>query len=95
MHNTGTRATIVLPTRACIAMKSTTHARLRRTAVEAVGSIPGIEAVLLGSRAHGTARRGTRPGTEARDATRDTRSRPNPTAGNECSPWRSCAPARV
>ena len=38
-------------------MKSTTHARLRRTAAEAVGSIPGIEAVVLfGSRARGTAR---------------------------------------
>ncbi|MDD9984181.1 MAG: nucleotidyltransferase domain-containing protein [Gammaproteobacteria bacterium] len=38
-------------------MKSTTHERLRRTAVEAVGSIPGIEAVVLyGSRARGTAR---------------------------------------
>jgi HEPN domain-containing protein/predicted nucleotidyltransferase len=38
-------------------MKATTHARLRRTAVEAVGSIPGIEAVVLyGSRARGTAR---------------------------------------
>ena len=38
-------------------MKVATHARLRRTAVEAVGSIPGIEAVVLfGSRARGTAR---------------------------------------
>ena len=38
-------------------MKSTTHASLRRTAAEAVGSIPGIEAVVLfGSRARGTAR---------------------------------------
>ena len=38
-------------------MKTTTHTRLRRTAAEAVGSIPGIEAVLLfGSRARGTAR---------------------------------------
>ena len=38
-------------------MKSTTHERLRRTAAEAVGSIPGIEAVVLyGSRARGTAR---------------------------------------
>ena len=38
-------------------MKATTHERLRRTAVEAVGSIPGIEAVVLyGSRARGTAR---------------------------------------
>ena len=38
-------------------MTTTTHARLRRTAVEAVGSIPGIEAVVLyGSRARGTAR---------------------------------------
>ena len=37
-------------------MKVATHARLRRTAVEAVGSIPGIEAVVLyGSRARGTA----------------------------------------
>ena len=38
-------------------MKSTTHERLRRTAAEAVGSIPGIKAVVLyGSRARGTAR---------------------------------------
>ena len=38
-------------------MKATTPERLRRTAVEAVGSIPGIEAVVLyGSRARGTAR---------------------------------------
>ena len=38
-------------------MKSTTQARLRRTAAEAVASIPGIEAVVLyGSRARGTAR---------------------------------------
>ena len=38
-------------------MKSTTHERLRLTAAEAVGSIPGIEAVVLyGSRARGTAR---------------------------------------
>ena len=38
-------------------MKATTHARLMRTAAEAVGSIPGIEAVVLyGSRARGTAR---------------------------------------
>ena len=38
-------------------MTSTTHERLRRTAAEAVGSIPGIEAVVLyGSRARGTAR---------------------------------------
>ena len=38
-------------------MTTTTHARLRRTAVEAVGSIPGIDAVVLyGSRARGTAR---------------------------------------
>ena len=38
-------------------MISTTHERLRRTAAEAVGSIPGIEAVVLyGSRARGTAR---------------------------------------
>ena len=38
-------------------MKPTTHERLRRTAAEAVGSIPGIEAVVLyGSRARGTAR---------------------------------------
>ena len=38
-------------------MKVATHKRLRRTAVEAVGSIPGIEAVVLyGSRARGTAR---------------------------------------
>ena len=38
-------------------MTTTTHERLRRTAAEAVGSIPGIEAVVLfGSRARGTAR---------------------------------------
>ena len=38
-------------------MKTTTHARLRLTAAAAVGSIPGIEAVVLfGSRARGTAR---------------------------------------
>ena len=38
-------------------MTTTTQARLMRTAVEAVGSIPGIEAVVLyGSRARGTAR---------------------------------------
>ena len=38
-------------------MKTTTHARLRRTAVETVASVPGIEAVVLfGSRARGTAR---------------------------------------
>ena len=38
-------------------MKATTQERLRRTAAEAVGSIPGIEAVVLyGSRARGTAR---------------------------------------
>ena len=38
-------------------MKVATQARLRRTAIEAVGSIPGIEAVVLyGSRARGTAR---------------------------------------
>ena len=38
-------------------MKVATHARLRRTATEAVASIPGIEAVVLfGSRARGTAR---------------------------------------
>ena len=38
-------------------MTATTHTRLRRTAAEAVGSIPGIEAVVLyGSRARGTAR---------------------------------------
>ena len=38
-------------------MKTTTQTRLRRTAAEAVGSIPGIEAVVLyGSRARGTAR---------------------------------------
>ena len=38
-------------------MTTTTRARLKRTAVEAVGSIPGIEAVVLyGSRARGTAR---------------------------------------
>ena len=38
-------------------MTTATHARLRRTAAEAVGSIPGIEAVVLfGSRARGTAR---------------------------------------
>ena len=38
-------------------MKAATQERLRRTAVEAVGSIPGVEAVVLyGSRARGTAR---------------------------------------
>ena len=38
-------------------MKTTTHARLRRTAAEAVRSVPGVEAVVLfGSRARGTAR---------------------------------------
>ena len=38
-------------------MTTTTHERLRRTAAEAVGSIPGIEAVVLyGSRARGTTR---------------------------------------
>ena len=38
-------------------VKATTHSRLRRTAVETVGSIPGIEAVVLyGSRARGTGR---------------------------------------
>ena len=38
-------------------MKAATHSRIRRTAVEAVGSIPGIKAVVLyGSRARGTAR---------------------------------------
>ena len=38
-------------------MKATTQERLRRTAAEAVGSIPGIKAVVLyGSRARGTAR---------------------------------------
>ena len=40
-----------------MSMKVATHERLRRTAVAAVGSIPGIEAVVLyGSRARGTAR---------------------------------------
>ena len=40
-----------------MSMKATTQEYLRRTAAEAVGSIPGIEAVLLfGSRARGTAR---------------------------------------
>ena len=40
-----------------ISMTTTTHERLRRTAAEAVGSIPGIEAVVLfGSRARRTAR---------------------------------------
>ena len=40
-----------------MSMKVATQERLRRTAVEAVGSIPGIEAVVLyGSRARGTAR---------------------------------------
>ena len=40
-----------------IGMNATTHTRLRRTAAEAVASIPGIEAVVLyGSRARGTAR---------------------------------------
>jgi len=38
-------------------MTATTHTRLRRTAAEAMGSIPGIEAVVLyGSRARGSAR---------------------------------------
>ena len=38
-------------------MKTTTHARLRRTAAEAVGTVAGIQAVVLyGSRARGTAR---------------------------------------
>lgn len=38
-------------------MKTTTHARLRRTAAEAVRAIPGVEAVVLfGSRARGAAR---------------------------------------
>ena len=38
-------------------MKTTTHTRLRRTAAEAVRSVPGVEAVVLfGSRARGTAR---------------------------------------
>ena len=38
-------------------MTTTTHERFRRTVAEAVGSIPGIEAVVLyGSRARGTAR---------------------------------------
>ena len=38
-------------------MKTTTHARLRRTAAEVVRSVPGVEAVVLfGSRARGTAR---------------------------------------
>ena len=38
-------------------MKTATHTSLRRTAAEAVDSIPGIEAVVLyGSRARGTAR---------------------------------------
>ena len=45
------------PARRYIAMKTTTQARLQRTAAEAVGSIPGIQAVVLfGSRARGTAR---------------------------------------
>ena len=45
------------PVRGDIPMTTTTHERLRRTAAEAVGSIPGIEAVVLyGSRARGTAR---------------------------------------
>ena len=45
------------PDRRYIAMKTTTQARLQRTAAEAVGAIPGIEAVVLfGSRARGTAR---------------------------------------
>ena len=40
-----------------IRMTTTTHARLQRTAVDAVRSIPGIEAVVLfGSRTRGTAR---------------------------------------
>ena len=38
-------------------MKTATHTSLRRTAAEAVDSLPGIEAVVLyGSRARGTAR---------------------------------------
>ena len=51
------RATMLRPAGGYIAMTTTTHERLRRTAAEAVGSIPGIEAVVLyGSRARGTAR---------------------------------------
>ena len=45
------------PTHGYIPMTATTRIRLQRTALEAVGSIPGIEAVVLfGSRARGTAR---------------------------------------
>ena len=45
------------PARGHIPMTATTRARIQRAAAEAVGSIPGIEAVLLfGSRARGTAR---------------------------------------
>ena len=57
MHGIVVRATILHLARRYIAMKTTTQARLQRTAAEAVGSIPGIEAVVLfGSRARGTAR---------------------------------------
>ena len=57
MHGIVVRATILHLARRYIAMKTTTQARIQRTAAEAVGSIPGIEAVVLfGSRARGTAR---------------------------------------
>ena len=57
MHGIVVRATILHLARRYIAMKTTTQARLQRTAAEAVGSIPGIEAVVLfGSRARGTTR---------------------------------------
>ena len=57
MRMTPTRATIPRTSHRYMSMKVATQERLRRTAVEAVGSIPGIEAVVLyGSRARGTAR---------------------------------------
>ena len=57
MPNPEMRATMLRPAGGYIPMTTTTHERLRRTAAEAVGSIPGIEAVVLfGSRARGTAR---------------------------------------
>ena len=52
-----TRVTIPRTSLRYLSMKVATHERIRRTAAEAVGSIPGIEAVVLyGSRARGTAR---------------------------------------
>ena len=57
MRAAPTRATIPRTSHRYVSMKVATQERLRRTAVEAVGSIPGIEAVVLyGSRARGTAR---------------------------------------